>query len=451
MAETGPPLPPADPPHEPWGSWGALIGSTTDPIFLLSRRRQLRYANRAWETLTGKTFDNLRGAFCLPRKKKGTGPLRMLLQALAPPPEVMDGLPATVRRPVPPHKLGPPWWEIVFVPLRDGGSLAGILGYIRAIAGPVEPGGTATLSEPLIALRQQAAAAASFDRLASDDLAMQRVEAQARLAAALKTPLWITGEPGTGKETLARIVHFNGVTREHTFLGIDCAGLQPFLIRNMLFGLAGQAGARLGTVYLKNPESLPRDLQGELLEWYEEHDDPPRVVVGSHNRPGPARDDRLMDEFTAAFNVFEIRVPPLRERAGDIARLTSELLRRDLSNGVLPPQLSHEALDCLSRHTWPGNVRELSEVLRSALKNSGGNRIEAAHLPLYLRTTGRSSPGKPVPKLDEILESVEARLIRQTLQRTKGNKSEAADLLGIPRARLLRRIETLRIPDTEWK
>lgn len=436
--------------REPWGSWSALIGSSADPIFLLSRRRQLRYANKAWETLTGKSFETLRGSFCLPRKKKGTGPLRALLQALTPPLEVLAGRPTLVRRPSPPHRLGPPWWDITFIPLRDGDGLTGILGHIRAVAGSASAEATGNISEKLVALRQHAVADASFERLASEHLAMQRVEAQARLAAEFKSPVWITGEAGVGKETLARIVHFNGVTREQTFVGVDCAGLQPFLIRNMLFGLAGQAGTQLGTVYFKNPESLPRDLQTELLTWYEEQEDPPRIAIGSQNLAGPsARDERLLDEFVSTFGVFEIRLPPLRERTSDLSRLSAEWLQRESIADGPAAELSAESLDSLVRHTWPGNLRELAEVLRNAHANSAGKRIEPSHLPLYLRTAGAPVSTRPMPKLDEVLETVEARLIRRALAKAKGNKSEAADLLGIPRTRLLRRLETLGITNGE--
>jgi DNA-binding NtrC family response regulator len=422
-----------------------LIGSTADPIFLLSRRRQLRYANRAWEALTGKTFEALRGAFCLPRKKKGTGPLRALLQTLAPPPEVMEGRTATLRRPVPPHRLGPPWWEIIFIPLRDGSGLTGILGCIRAVAGPEEPAGPAVLNEALMAIRLRAATAAPFDLLASGSAGMRRVEAQARLAATLKTPVWLTGEAGTGKETLARIIHFNGTTREQTFLGIDCAGLQPFLIRNMLFGLAGQVGARLGTVYLKNPETLPRDLQSELHEWFEEQDDPPRIISGSRlSSDASLRDGRLVDELVTMLNVLEIRLPPLRERPTHIVQLAGRILQRAMTDGK-SPELAPDALDRLNRHNWPGNLHELGTVLREALKESAGGRIEAQHLPLYLRAPSTLPPLKPSPNLDEVLETVEARLIRIALLKSKGNKSEAADLLGIQRSRLLRRLESLKI------
>ena len=371
--------------------------------------------------------------------------MRALLQTLAPPPEVMEGRLATVRRPIPPHRLGPPWWEISFIPLRDAAGLTGILGCIRGVAGAEESAGPAVLNEAMIAIRQRAATAASYDLLASESVEMQRVEAQARLAASLKTPVWLTGEPGAGKETLARIIHFNGKTREQTFLSIDCAGLQPFLIRNMLFGLAGQGGARLGTVHLKKPECLPRDLQSELHEWFEDQHDPPRIIAGSQlTSDASLRDERLVEELVAMLNVLEIRLPPLRERRSDIGQLAAAMLQREATDGKCS-ELAPDALDRLTRHTWPGNLHELASVLRETLKEAANGRIEATHLPLYLRAASTLPPLKPSPSLDEVLETVEARLIRIALLEAKGNKTEAADLLGIQRSRLLRRMESLKI------
>jgi hypothetical protein len=441
-------VPPADErPREPAGSWGALFQHSADPVFLLSRRRQLRFANRAWEAATGRPFEALRGSFCLPRKKKGTGPVRALLQAHAPPAEVLEGRALTVRRPAPPARTGPPWWDVTFIPLRDETGLTGILGFVRVIGAPAAAPSGGGFSEAIITLRQRTAAHFSYDLLASESAAVQRVEAQARLAAGLRAPVWISGEMGTGKETLARVIHFQGVTREQTFLAIDCAGLQPFLVRGMLFGHVGQAGPRLGTVYLKDPASLPRDLQAELLDWVEELDAPPRVVAGSRDLAGDdLRSGRLLPEFHAALNVLEIRLPPLRERLSDLPRLAEEFLRRSVDVGA-PPELARDARDALIRHPWPGNLREYGEVLRDAFAASGGKRIELAHLPLPLRTKELPPAEAPVPNLDVVLGQVEARLIRLALRRAMGNKSEAADLLGVPRARLLRRIESLKIEE----
>jgi DNA-binding NtrC family response regulator len=213
----------------------------------------------------------------------------------------------------------------------------------------------------------------------------------------------------------------------------------------MLFGLAGQGGARLGTVYLKNPEILPRDLQSELHEWFEEQDNPPRIISGSRlTSDASLRDGRLVDELITLLNVLEIRLPPLRERPTDLAQLAGRMLQREAPIGK-PPELAPDALDRLTRHNWPGNFHELGTVMRAALRESASGRIEAVHLPLYLRAPSTLPPLKQSPNLDEVLETVEARLIRIALVKSKGNKSEAADLLGVQRSRLLRRMESLKI------
>jgi transcriptional regulator with PAS, ATPase and Fis domain len=446
MGETSSPPPAVERTHEPWGSWSSLFQHSADPVFLLSRRRQIRYVNRAWESLTGKAAEAVRGMYCLPRKKKGTLPLRALLQALSPPPEVMESRPATIRRPAPPARLGPPWWDVTFLPLRDVNGLTGIVGFINVVGTAAEtPPGTG-LSEALIALRQRTAAHFSFDLLQSDSRSMQRIEAQARMAAKTKAPVWITGEAGTGKETLARIIHFQGITRDQTILTLECACLQPFLIRNMLFGNAGQAGPMLGAVFLKQPGLLPRDLQAEILEWVEDQDDPPRIMVGSRDLDGEdVRSARLTDEFYSTFNVLEIRLPALRDRLDDMPRLAQAFLRQEVDEDHAAPEIAPEALDLLLRHRWPGNLRELRILLREALTASGRRVIEPGHLPLELRAAPAKPAAKPAVLLDEVLEQVERNMIRLALVKSKGNPTKAAARLGITRTRLTRRMEALKI------
>lgn len=440
-SNTSIPVPPR--PREPWGSWSSLFQQCVDPVFLISRRGQLRYVNPAWEAHTGKAAESVRGLYCLPRKKKGTLPQRILLQTLAPPREVMEGRALAVRRPLPPNKLGPPWWDINFIPLLNGDELMGVLGFIRVINQSTDPAGEICFTEAMVALRQRTAARFSFDLLQSETASMRRVEAQARLAAQSRTPVWLAGEPGTGKQTLARIIHFQGVTREKTFVCLDARGLQPFMLRKILFGDAGQAGARLGTVFVKDPEYLPSDLQMELLEWIEEDDDPPRLIVGTCDVNGEAlRSGRIVDEFHVACNVLEIRLPALRDRLADLPRLATDFMRRNIPDGAA---ISMQVLDALAHHSWPRNIQELHDVLREArgAQKEGSSLYES--LPLSLRVGPAPVSLQPERKLDEVLEEVESRLIRRALKKSKGNKSEAAEMLGVPRARLLRRIEMLKI------
>ncbi len=420
-----------DLPAEPAGSWSTLFHHARNPVFLLSRRGQIRYVNPAWETLTGKSAASVRGLACRPLKKKGTQPMRLLLQALAPPPEIGEGRTRIVRRPAPPAKAGPPWWDVTFVPIHTATDHVATIGLIHPIdVEAPRAGAPATgLSEALITLRQEAIARWSFDLLVSETSAMQQVDAKARLAAGLRCPVWINGETGTGKRTLARIIHFNGTTRDRSWLPIDAAGLQPFLIRTMLFGTPASTP---GSVLLQHPHRLPADLQAEIVDWFEEQDDPPRVIVASSTTTG------LIDRFRVAFGLLTIDLPPLRDRLGDLP----EIIRQLPMGG---PAVSPEALAMLRQHAWPGNIRELANVLRDAARTAGAGRIEVQHLPLVLRVPTPLLPQRPLPALDTVLEEVERRLITEALRLAKGNKADAAERLNVPRARLLRRIETLKI------
>src|SRR3954469_24201590 len=164
-------MPDASPDPTPRGSWAALFHQTTDPVFLLNPRRRLRYVNKAFETIARAPADAVLHEFCHPRKVQKDLPAhrRALLQALAPPKEVLAGRTLTVRRPVPPARLGPPWWDLTFVPLRQGDKLVGVLGTIAPVGQPGSTAGGKGLSEALVALRQQVVERFALERLFPGD------------------------------------------------------------------------------------------------------------------------------------------------------------------------------------------------------------------------------------------------------------------------------------------
>src|SRR5262245_30441279 len=438
-------------PGDAAGRWGSLFHQSTDAVFVLNRRRRLRFVNQAWATLTGQPADATLGLFCLPRTKLENPALRALAHTLAPPPEVLRGRAQMVRRPVPPARLGPPWWDIQFVPFADARGLLGLLGRIVPVGqSPAPVRAPGPLSEGLAALRQRAMARFSFGLLESTLPEMQRVASQARAAAQGRTPIWIVGEPGTGKETLARIIHHEGVTRELVFLAIDCAGLQPFLIRNMLFGRTGLADTgRLGTIYLRDPGSMPADLQDEFLEWWLGRDGAPRIIVGMNDAPGSAvTAGRVSAEMVTALAVMEIRIPPLRERLSDLPRLI-ELVAPGGNFEWAPP-----ARNLLQAYQWPGNLRELRVILAEASGAAEGRAVQPEDLPPRIRSAserahllqaGPKLSTSPSLKLSAALEAVERNVIQLALQRALGNQSEAATLLGVPRTQLWRRIKELEL------
>ena len=438
------PEPPSQPPRKgrPEGSssfgWRAFFQQSKTPVFVLGKNRRLRYANPAWEQLVGATLAESLGLVCSTRRHSSP-----LAAALAPTPEALAGQPDKARRPAPPNRTGPPWWDVRFVPLASDEGLCGMVGFI-AVVGEGVPAAGRKIPAGVAAIRDQHAGAFTFDLLTGESPAMGRLVGQVRLAAQLAAPVWLVGEPGSGKETVARVIHHAGIGREKMFIALDGAGLQPYLIESLLWGHGGLAGTdRVGTVYLKDPGALSRDLQQQLIDFFtDDRPATPRLICGAaRSAAEDVQTRRLLPEFHTLLSVLELRVPPLRERLGDLPRLVADaLLRQGLRTSIEPA-----AIEVLKSQPWSGNVRELAGVLLEASATAGSGPIKREHLPHELRV--RAGLEKPAPasllKLDATLETVEKRLIQLALARTGGNATKAADLLGIWRPRLLRRMEAL--------
>ena len=419
----------ADPPR-PRFAWRTLFHRSHSAVFVFGGNRRLRYANPAWEHLTGLSLATLRGT--------KVSASRRSVSAVAPPPEVWAGREAHVRRAAPDAALGPPWWDFTFLPLlTDDGRVLAVVGTL-SVVGAVKPLPRVRLPEAVAAERAAHATRFTFDRLSGPSPLAQRITSQARAAAIAEVPVWIIGEPGAGKETLARVIHHNSPRRERAFVAVNCGGVQPYLLEGVLFGKGGLAtGPHAGTLYLKHPAELPRPLQDRILAWCESAAGP-RLVCGAS---APAADlvaaGALAPAFHTTHSALEIRVPPLRKRPDDLPKLLAHLTDAPVSADVL---------EVLRAYHWPGNVRELVEVVAAA----NGAPLTRDHLPRVIRerhliATTPPTPKKP-PTLDELLETVERNAIQLALTRTNGNIPLAAEWLGVPRARVWRRMVALGIP-----
>jgi DNA-binding NtrC family response regulator len=293
--------------------------------------------------------------------------------------------------------------------------------------------------------------------------AMQQVFSLVRQVAPSKAPVLIAGESGTGKELVARAIHHLSPRRGGAFVAINCAAMPETLMESELFGhekgaftgaIERRAGcfelAQHGTLLLDELAEMPVATQAKLLRVLEDS----RVrrlggkneivvdvrVIASTNKSleDALRKGELRDDLFYRLNVFQIALPPLRQREGDIPLLTEALIR-DLNrkHGCKVTEASKDVLDMLQRHNWPGNVRELRNVLERAVIIAGEGPLSPAHLPHF----GASATSRPTPEFKEpdairlpvgtTVNEAEKALIQLTLQHTKNNKTRAAEILGI--------------------
>jgi DNA-binding NtrC family response regulator len=349
------------------------------------------------------------------------------------------------------------WWDVEFFPLMGEEGVLGVLGKITLVPAGAYPEGP-PLPEKVVALREQVVERYTFASLSSTVPQMRRVAEQARLLSGLRTPMLLAGEPGTGKQWLARTIHYQGPTRERAFVSLDASRLPAAVIADALFGELGLLRAgRVGAVYLQEPSCLPRDAQARLADWLAETNgtepkDQPRLLAGCCADPaGEVRAGRLVEELYERLAVAVIPVPPLRERLADLARLVPPFLERGCDEGDKPiTDLTPAAWAALRAYSWPGNLDELYTVLLAGRIRAKGDCLDGADLPAYVRLSqaGAAVAEKAVP-LDQLLEQAERRLIQLAMKRARGNKSKAAEMLGIWRQRLIRRMEVLGLEGTE--
>lgn len=426
--------------------WQGFFQKAEQPVLLLNRQRRVLFVNRAWEACTGLTLAEVKGRAC--RRRSSTASLERdeaILAACAPPADALAGRPCKVRRRVPQSAN---WWEIQFLPLMGSAGLLGILGSIHVLVAPKET--PPAVPERLMALRDRHAARHRLDDLEPHSPAMERLLEQARLAAQTRIAITIVGEPGAGKQWLARAIHNLGDRRQRNFACLDAERIPPALLADLLFDPIAQRQA-IGTIYLREPSYLPREWQARLVEVLQRAPGPdePRYIVSHHSDPRrEVQAGRLLEELHCAASAVTIVVPPLRERLADLPRLIDVFLKRSHELQVhAVNDIGSEAGNVLRTHPWPGNLRELQDVLTEACRHTKSERIELADLPFYLKQS--TLPAERRLPLDTLLEQVERRLIELALKLTQGNQTRAAELLDIWRPRLMRRMEKFGLKGTE--
>jgi DNA-binding NtrC family response regulator len=308
-------------------------------------------------------------------------------------------------------------------------------------------------------------------RLVGSSPAMQRVVRLIEKVAASESTVLIRGASGTGKELVARALHYNSPRRERPLVTINCAALQETLLESELFGHekgsftgATQAKAGLievaegGTLFIDEIAEMAPGLQAKLLRVLEnghyrrvgatrENQADVRIVAATNkDLEEEQKAGRFREDLYYRLNVVSIKLPVLRDRPEDIAELVQHFLTtRKL--GTQSFQIQPEALEMLTRYDWPGNVRELANVLERAQILAENHMITLDDLPENI--VEKSADAVSIGGDPRHLREVERRHVADILRQEKGNKVQASRVLGISRRALYRLIDKYRLNEEE--
>ena len=311
----------------------------------------------------------------------------------------------------------------------------------------------------------------SFANMIGRSPAMQGIFGTISKVTEYKTTVLITGESGTGKELIARAIHYHSPRAQAPLVTVNCGAIPESLLESELFGhrkgaftdaIRDKRGlfeeAHGGSIFLDEIGELPRSLQVKLLRVLQEEElkrlgdtrpikiDVRVLAATTKDLASEVKAGRFRDDLFYRVNVLQVTVPPLRERAGDIGLLIQHFVDKTAKRlGLQVNQVNPAVLRALQRYSWPGNVRELENVIERAMVMAGGPTIELEDLPpALLEAQAQTSPLLPddgALSIKEASRRLERELIRRALEKTGGNRTQAARLLEISHPALLYKIK----------
>jgi two-component system, NtrC family, response regulator AtoC len=326
------------------------------------------------------------------------------------------------------------------------------------------------------ALREQMQKDTQFSSIVAKSREMTDIFRTITKIAEFKTTVLVTGESGTGKELVARAIHDRSQRKGAPFVAINCGAIPENLLESELFGhkkgaftdaTADRRGlfeeASAGTLFLDEIGELPLNLQVKLLRVLQEDTirrlgDPKdikvdvRIIAATHrDLAADVKAGRFREDLFYRINVLAIAIPPLRSRREDVNLLIDHFLTRNNARlGTSIRGVSPEARKLLLEYAWPGNVRELENTIERAMVLSETDVLQSIDLPERIRdvldpvqvqlASGELSIKKTTAAIEQIL-------IRRALQKTKGNRTRAADILEISHRALLYKIKDYKITD----
>jgi DNA-binding NtrC family response regulator len=332
------------------------------------------------------------------------------------------------------------------------------------------------LKEENVALRSQIQEQHRLDRLIGQSAAIHHLYRIIKRVAKTDSTVLITGESGTGKELVANGIHYQSPRRDMPFVPINCGAIPEELLESELFGHEKGAFtgafkerrgrfelANKGTVFLDEIGEMSPKLQVKLLRFLQETKiqrvggsrtvevDVRILAATNKDLERAVAENQFREDLFYRLNVIPIHVPPLRERAGDIALLIQHFLKQHcLKKNIPQKRMSEAAIESLEQYAWPGNVRELENVIERLVILTDTDEIQLLDLPKRMQVVQEPEVthielGQDGINLKETLDTLENRLIVDALQRAGGVKNKAAKLLGLNRTTLIEKMKKKQI------
>ncbi len=323
------------------------------------------------------------------------------------------------------------------------------------------------LKKEVIRLRKEVESRYDFHQLIGKSPSMQKIYDLIERISDSSSNVLITGESGTGKELVAKAIHYNGVRKEGPFVAINCAAIPETLLESELFGYKKGAftdaksdkkglifEANEGTLFLDEITEMPLTLQAKLLRVIEEREVRPLGdtnsypidvrIISTSNRDIASliQQGRFREDLYYRLKVIDIEMPPLRERKEDIPILVQHFIHKfskELKKAV--SSVSEDALKILLNYFWPGNVRELENIIQRAITLSQHEVILPDDLPASIIQKTDEKLFEKAMEEKFTLDQLEKEYIKRVLIETGGNKSKAAERLGLDRKTLYRKLE----------